>query len=147
MAALVGASTPLEEHMHHASVGRRALMLVGITLALGCGGASATSTDGGPPPPPPPANTVKVTNNAFTPGDLTVSAGSTVTWSWDTCSGGDVYGDGQVCVTHSVVLDDGSVQSSAQSTGSFAHQFTTAGTYPYHCAIHGATMSGKIVVQ
>lgn len=136
--------------MHYASVGRRALLLIGIVLAVGCGGSSATGTDGGtppPPPPPPPANTVQVTNNAFTPGDLSVATGTTVTWSWNTCSGGDGYGNGQTCVTHSVVLDDGSASSSSQSTGSFAHQFTAAGTYPYHCAIHGAAMSGKIVVN
>jgi plastocyanin len=135
--------------MRHASVGRRAFMLVGSILAMGCGGGSATGTDGGnpPPPPPPPANTVEVTNNAFTPGDLTVATGTTVTWSWNACSGGDGYGNGQTCVTHSVVLDDGSGSSSSQSTGSFSHQFTAAGTYAYHCAIHGAAMSGKIVVK
>jgi plastocyanin len=137
--------------MRHASIGRRALLLVGIALALGCGGASASGPDGGtpppPPPPPPPVNTVRVTNNSFTPGDLTVSAGTTVTWSWDTCSGGDPYGNGEVCVAHSVVLDDGSATSGTQSTGSYTHQFSAAGTYPYHCAIHGAAMSGKVVVH
>lgn len=125
-------------------------MLVGIALSLGCGGSSPTSTDGGPPPPPPPpppANTVSVTNNSFTPGDLTVPAGTTVTWSWNTCSGGDGYGNGQTCVSHSVVLDDGSASSSVQSSGSYAHQFATAGTYSYHCSVHGAGMSGKVVVQ
>lgn len=137
--------------MRHASVGRRALLLVGIAVALGCGGSSATGTDGGTPPPPPPpppaANSVTVSNNSFTPGNLTVSPGTTVTWNWNTCSGGDAYGDGQTCVDHSVVLDDGSVSSSVQSTGSYAHQFATAGTYSYHCAVHGTAMSGKVVVQ
>lgn len=133
--------------MHHAGVGRRAIMLLAINLAIGCGGASSAS---GPSTstgnPPPPANTVRVTNNAFTPGDLTVPAGTTVTWNWDSCSS-DPYGTGQTCVSHSVVLDDGSVASATLSTGSFTHQFTTAGTYPYHCAIHGAAMSGRIIVQ
>jgi len=132
--------------MRHASVGRRAVLLFAISLAIGCGGASASgpSTSTGNPPP---ANTVRVTNNAFTPGDLTVPAGTTVSWNWDTCSGSDPYGTGQTCVSHSVVLDDGSVASATLSTGSFTHQFTTAGTYPYHCAIHGAAMSGRIIVQ
>lgn len=138
--------------MRHGSIGRRALMLVGITVALGCGGGSATGTDGGgnppPPPPPPPAsNTVQVTNNSFTPGNLTIKPGATVTWNWDTCSGGDGYGNGETCVPHSVVLDDGSASSSVQSKGSYSHQFAAAGTYDYHCAVHGAAMSGKIVVQ
>lgn len=139
--------------MRHTSVGRRALMLLGIILVIGCGGASSAagpSTSTGnppPPPPPPPANTVRVTNNAFAPADLTVSAGTTVTWNWDTCSGTDPYGGGETCVSHSVVMDDGSLASSTQSTGSFTHQFLTAGTYPYHCAVHGASMSGRIIVQ
>ena len=137
--------------MRHASLGRRALLLVGIVMAVGCGGSSATGTDGGPPPPPPPppppANSVSVTNNSFTPANLTVSPGTTVTWNWSTCSGGDPYGQGQTCVDHSVVLDDGSASSSVQSTGSYAHQFAAAGTYNYHCSVHGTGMSGKIVVQ
>lgn len=134
--------------MRHASVGRRALMLIGMGAALGCGGGSATGTDGGPPPPPPPAaNSVTVTNNSFTPANLTVSPGTTVTWNWSTCSGGDAYGDGQTCVAHSVVMDDGSASSGLQSAGSYAHQFATAGTYSYHCAVHGTAMSGKVVVQ
>ena len=136
--------------MRHGSIGRRALMLVGIMGALGCGG-SATGTDEGgpppPPPPPPPSNTVTVANNVFSPGNMTVKPGTTVTWNWNTCSGGDGYGDGETCVTHSVVMDDGSASSSVQSKGSYAHQFATAGTYTYHCSVHGAAMSGKIVVQ
>jgi plastocyanin len=136
--------------MRHTSVVRRAFLLVGIAAALGCGG-SATGTDGGPPPPPPPpppsASSVTVANNSFTPANLTVPPGTTVTWNWNTCSGGDAYGQGQTCVDHSVVLDDGSASSSVQSTGSYAHQFAAAGTYSYHCAVHGTTMSGKIVVQ
>src|SRR5512142_2490928 len=101
--------------MRHASVGRRAVLLFAISLAIGCGGASASgpSTSTGNPPP---ANTVRVTNNAFTPGDLTVPAGTTVTWNWDSCSSAP-YGTGQTCVSHGVVLDDGSVASATLSTG------------------------------
>ena len=138
--------------MRHTSGGRRALMLVGLMLAAGCGGGSGTGPgDGGgpppPPPPPPPANTVSVTNNTFTPGDLKVTPGTTVTWNWNTCSGGDGYGTGETCVAHSVVLDDGSGSSSTQTSGSFTHQFSAAGTYTYHCAVHGTSMSGRVVVQ
>jgi hypothetical protein len=35
---------------------------------------------------------VTVVNNAFTPANLSVTSGSTVTWTWNTCSGGDGYG-------------------------------------------------------
>ena len=138
--------------MRHRSVYGRALMAVALMAALACGGASASGpSDSGnpppPPPPPPPSNTVTVTNNAFTPATLTVTPGTNVTWNWNTCSGGDAYGYGQTCVDHSVVLDDGTATSSTQSAGSFSHQFATAGTYTYHCAVHGSSMSGKVVVQ
>jgi plastocyanin len=135
----------------HTSAVRRTFMLVGLTIALGCGGAAASGPDddgsGNPPPPPPPSNTVRVTNNAFTPGSITVARGAVVTWDWDTCSGSDPYGAGETCVSHSVVMDDGSATSATQSKGSYAQQFNTTGTYAYHCAVHGATMSGKVVVQ
>ena len=119
-------------------------------MGLGCGGGSAPtqSNDNNPPPPPPVTkNSITVTNNAFTPGNLTIASGSSVTWTWNSCTGGDPYGDGQTCVDHNVVFDDGSATSGVQSKGSFAHQFTAAGTYAYHCAIHGAAMSGKVIVQ
>ena len=87
-----------------------------------------------------------VTNNAFTPSGTTVAAGTTVTWTWNSCTG-DGYG-GQLCTDHSVVFDDGlRAGSGVQSTGTFASQFTAAGTYTYHCSIHGSAMHGSITVQ
>jgi plastocyanin len=94
--------------------------------------------------PTGPTN-VTVANNLFTPAKLSVASGSTVTWTWDTCSGGDGYGGGQTCVTHDIVFDDGTT-SGTQSQGSFQRRFTTAGTYAYHCSIHGAAMAGSVVI-
>jgi plastocyanin len=100
----------------------------------------------GPPPPPPSGDAVTVGNNQFAPADLTVSAGRTVTWTWDSCTGGDGYGNGQSCVSHNVTFDQGA-SSSTKSSGTFFRAFPAAGTYPYHCTIHGASMSGRVVVQ
>ena len=59
--------------------------------------------------------------------------------------------DGMPTTAHleegAVVLDDGTATSSTQSAGRFSHQFATAGTYTSHCAVHGSSMSGKVVVQ
>jgi plastocyanin len=93
---------------------------------------------------------VTVQNNSFAPSSLTVAAGTTVTWNWDTCStASDPYtGSTQTCVDHSVVWDTpGGIASPTQSQGSYQRSFATAGTYNYHCAVHGAAMSGKVVVQ
>lgn len=128
----------------------RALVVALITTSA-CGGASSSPVTGtrntNPPPPPGTPNSVVITNNSFTPTDLSVATGATVTWTWDTCSGGDGYGNGQTCVSHNVTFDDGTA-SGSQSGGSYSRTFGTAGTYMYHCTIHGAAaMSGRVVVQ
>jgi plastocyanin len=85
-----------------------------------------------------------VQNDNYSPGTKTVAAGTQVSWVWNTCTG-DVY-TGQTCVSHSVTFDDG-VASATQDKGTFARTFTTPGTYAYHCAIHGAAMTGTITVN
>ena len=86
-----------------------------------------------------------VTNNHFSPVTDSVSAGSTLTWTWNSCTG-DGYG-GSTCVSHSVQFDDGGPSSAIMSSGMFSRKFAVAGTYTYHCAVHGAAMSGTITVH
>ena len=121
-----------------------AALAVACASVVACGGGGDKST--GPKPPPVTGNAVTVSNNLFTPANVSVSSGTTVTWTWDSCSGGDAYGNGQSCVSHNVTFDQGS-SSATQSRGTFARAFPSAGTYPYHCTIHGLSMSGRVVVQ
>jgi plastocyanin len=75
--------------------------------------------------------------NAFTPSTVTIQAGQSVTWNW-------------VSGFHSVISDStpkAFADSPAQSSGQFTVMFPTAGTYAYHCGIHGTMMTGTIVVQ
>jgi plastocyanin len=144
-------------------VGLVALVMCG-PLACGGGGGGGSGSPTGPSTPSTPStpsapatpstpaspSTVTVQNNAFAPADLTVAPGTTVTWNWDSCSTGyDPYtGSSETCVEHSITWDTpGGTASPTQSKGSYQRSFTTAGTYNYHCAIHGAAMSGKVVVQ
>jgi plastocyanin len=121
-----------------------------VFVALAVASLGACGGGGGSTSPPPLGNTtppvdgISVTNNAFSPAAKTVSAGTTVRWAWNTCSG-DSYG-GQTCVDHSVTFDDG-VTSATQDQGTFSRAFNTAGTYNYHCSVHGAAMSGSVTVQ
>ena len=120
---------------------------VAIASLFGCGGSGSNSTS--PPPsgvntPPPANNGVSVINNAFTPASKTVAVGAAVTWAWNSCTG-DIY-NGQTCVSHNVVFDDGAT-SGLQDQGTYSRTFSAAGTYPYHCAVHGPAMSGSITVQ
>ena len=51
-------------------------------------------------------------------------------------------------VIHTVTFDaDTTIMSAFQSSGTYARTFTVAGTYPYHCSIHGKAMTGVITVQ
>jgi Plastocyanin len=134
------------------------LRATGVALAvllLGCGGGGG----GGPAAPPPSGGTggtgastsadIAVQNNLFSPSATTVPKGTTVTWTWNSCTG-DGYG-GQLCTDHSVVFDDGGrTGAPLQSAGTFSSTFATAGTYGYHCSVHGTAtsgMRGTITVQ
>ena len=131
------------------------LLAFAATAPLACGGGGGSNpitTPNQPTPPLTPAtpNDVLVQNNSFNPASLTVAAGTTVKWTWATCTGSnDPYngGTGQTCVDQSVTWDDGSSASATQSEGTYQRVFATAGTYKYHCAIHGTAMSGTVVVQ
>lgn len=115
---------------------------VAVACLFGCGGGSTSPQMQNVNTPPPPGG-VAVTNNAFSPTSLTVAAGTSVQWAWDSCTG-DPY-NGQTCVSHNIVFDDG-VTSGLLDHGTYSRTFATAGTYPYHCAIHGPAMSGSITV-
>ena len=81
----------------------------------------------------------------FTPTTLTIKVGQTVTWKW-AASGHSVTeadGDPATCTQKT-----GGFDSTIQATGStFAHTFTTAGTFNYFCLLHcSAGMRGQIIV-
>ena len=122
--------------------------IIFIALLAGTIGScrAATGPDGGTQPSGGNNSTptITVANNRFTPDTVTIAAGQAVTWKWNACAS-DGYG-GSACTDHKVLFSDGSA-SPAQSSGSFSKSFPTAGTYAYHCAIHGTIMTGTIVVK
>jgi plastocyanin len=97
--------------------------------ALACSSGEDVSSMG-----PEAAGDVTVGNNVFTPATLNVDVGRTVTWIWD--PGG---------VDHNVTFDDGSPGSATQSSGNFQRTFATAGSFAYHCTIHGAAVMHGVV--
>lgn len=89
---------------------------------------------------PPQSNNARVTiqNMMFTPADMTVQLGSTVTWS------------NQDNVSHTVTSDnsgsDMNFNSGALTPGQqFSNTFNMTGVYSYHCSIH-PYMTGVIRV-
>lgn len=103
---------------------------VATSMAAGCGGDSS-----GPAEP----NSVSVRDNSFSPGSLSVTNGTTVTWRWN--------GSSQHNVTWVVA---GAPNSATQSSGTYTRNFTSPGSYAYYCSIHGSPtsgMRGTVVVQ
>ena len=92
------------------------------------------------PPGPARAATVDVSiktgnGNEFNPSTLVVHVGDTVQWTNDDRT---LIQTGQT--DHTVTADDGSFDSKRLKQGqSFEWQFTKAGTFSYHCTIHGWT--------
>jgi plastocyanin len=65
----------------------------------------------------------------------TITAGGTVHWVW-------------VASPHSTTSDAGVWDSGVNNQGhTFDFMFPTAGTFPYHCLVHGFAMSGTVQVN
>ena len=138
------------------STSRRRTALLGLIIAaaVGCGGGGPSApsynnggNNGGNNSGSTSAD-ITVAGLNFTPSATTVPKGTTVNWTWNSC-GSDGYG-GQTCVDHSLVWDDGTAGVGATSSGAYNRTFANAGTYSYHCAIHGSTttgMRGTVTVQ
>ena len=78
---------------------------------------------------------IKIDNFSFMPGDITVPAGTTVTW---------VNHDD---VPHTVRTPDGSIKSKALDTDDkFSMTFDKPGTYEYFCSIH-PKMTARVIVK
>ena len=106
------------------------LLLLGFT-----GGSSKDDDDGNGGGGDPGANEVWMQGGAFTPSNRTVSIGTSVF-----CTNKDG--------TPHTVTSDGGVFASGNlgNNASFSFIFSTAGSFPYHCAIHPG-MTGTITVQ
>ena len=81
------------------------------------------------------AATINVDNFSFSPATLTVTAGTTVTWT--------NHDD----IPHNIVERDQKFKSKALDTDdSYAHTFAEPGTYEYFCGLH-PKMVGKVIVE
>ena len=81
------------------------------------------------------ADAVTIQGFAFGPSSLSISVGTTVTWT------------NQDSTQHTVTADDGSFGSQPLPTGqTFSQTFAKAGTFAYHCRIH-PSMTATVVVH
>ena len=104
--------------------------------------ALATFTATATASPTGAANLVSMQNSAYNPNSLTVRVGATVAWRNDESSP----------IQHTVTSGIPNSPSGAFNSGiinpgqQYQFTFSTPGTFPYFCAIHGAAMTGTITV-
>lgn len=86
----------------------------------------------------PPPVTINIVDFQFNPGTITVPVGTRVTW----------INRSTASVPHTTTSSNGTWDSGILNPGGqFSRTFSTAGTFNYHCNVHGAgVMSGTIVV-
>src|SRR6266480_3997855 len=77
---------------------------------------------------------VTIQNFAYAPSAVTIAVGDSVTWT------------NRDAASHSAKFSDRSTAVLSQGQ-SGTLQFTVAGTFPYVCGIHGASMQGTIIVR
>ena len=119
--------------MRTSVTGRRVastLGVIAVALLLGLGIApnirTATAQD---------ATTITIANFAFSPNQVTVTAGATGTW------------DNNHSAPHTATGDAGEFDTGQiDSGGSASITFDTPGTYTYHCSVH-PNMTATIVVE
>lgn len=93
------------------------------------------SNNGGGTKGGPGTNEVWIQGFAYTPSVISVTAGTTITWT------------NKDPVNHTVTSDTGLFDGAlSPNGGTFSHTFTTAGTYSYHCSIH-TNMTGTVKVN
>jgi plastocyanin len=116
------------------------LIVSGIAFTVSCSSAYQTTPSPATTQPaagaPGATAAVVLQNFAFSPATLTVSAGTTVTWT------------NKDSATHTVTSTQGNVLNSPNMPqgSTFSFTFNQKGTFDYHCSIH-QSMTGQVIVQ
>ena len=113
-----------------------------LMLTSACGGYSSSpaapstpATGGTSSPVTIPRGAESLANRAYSPDDLNIAVGETVTWT-NTDS-----------VAHTSTSNAGAWNSGTVAPGGqFSFTFQNAGAFPYHCTIHPG-MVGTVVVR
>lgn len=85
---------------------------------------------------PTATDKVSIKDFAFSPADITVKGGTTVTWTNNDST------------THTVTETDGQTgpnSGNLEPGKSYTFTYATAGTFKYHCSIH-SSMTGTVTV-
>ena len=119
-----------------------AAVMLGAVLLASCGGGDNSTA---PPQDQPFTGTIHVLDDRFSPANVTISVGDSVTWRWEGSHGHSVTQGTTPDASEdpSRLFDTG-----IKTTGTFGYRFTTAGDVPYFCRPHFALgMKGTVKVQ
>jgi len=125
---------------------RKHLVVLAVLVAAACGGGGGDSptnpgnpgspgNPGGPSTSPQQTSSVTVGNNLFSPANIQVAVGTTVTWTWDASA-----------ITHNVTFGDGVGSGDKAAGATFTRTFSAAGTFQYQCTLHSG-MTGSVLVK
>jgi plastocyanin len=113
----------------------RALLATLALVALAC--ALAAAALGAELHAAAVTKTVKVRDDFFSKGKVTVKKDDSVKWTW---------GEGTKH-KHTVTEEHGRWTSKEKKTGTYKHKFGKTGTFKVYCATHPIDMKMKVVVE
>ena len=122
---------------------RRTTWIVSAALVAACGGVTSPGGGGGGPVGNVTVGNIlfrSVRNGSQTPAVDTIAAGDSITWAWNAAGSHSIQSTGTPDIFRNSV-----VMSEANDT--YTVTFRNPGTYTYQCAVHGAAMTGRIVVR
>jgi|SRR3989344_2744357 len=102
-------------------------LLIIILFLSGCSSQTIKNT-------PIETNTIIISNFEFSPNEIIVQEGTTVTWKHDDS------------VTHIIVSQGLFESENLEKNQEFSFTFNEIGEYNYYCSIH-PSMKGKIIVK
>ena len=112
-----------------------AIMVAAVASYCSKGSSYGSSNSGSNTNTGTGSNTVTMQSMSFSPTSLTVTKGTTVTWT------------NNDNITHTVTADDNSFNSGDITAGhSYTRTFSTAGTFAYHCIYH-SMMKATVVAN
>ena len=132
--------------MHSARRFPLTLRFAPVVLAAGLVAFAACGDDDSSGPEEEPfTGTVRIVDNAFSPRDVSISVGDSVTWRWD---GGNNHSVTQGTTPDASQDPTRLFDSPIKSSGTFGYRFTAEGTVPYFCRPHFSMgMRGTITVN
>jgi plastocyanin len=117
------------------------LALAGLAAVASCGAAPPAGPGPSASPPPETGTTtpasveVEIANFAYSPATITVSVGTTVTWT----NKDSVH---HTVTTREPLFDSGGLSQNQ----SFSYTFNQKGDFEYYCTFH-PNMTGKVIVE